>query len=46
MYEGVLNSDIPLIQAGLMTIVALAVVFNVLADLLYTVIDPTVKLKR
>ena len=46
MYEGVLNSDIPLIQAGLMTIVALAVVFNVLADLLYTVIDPTVKLRR
>ena len=46
MYEGVLNSDMPLIQAGLITIVALAVVFNVIADMLYTVIDPTVKVRR
>ena len=45
MYEGVLNSDIPLIQAGLMTIVALAIVFNVLADLVYHLIDPTVKVR-
>lgn len=45
MYEGVLNSDVPLIQAGLMTIVALAVLFNVLADLTYRVIDPTVKVR-
>lgn len=45
LYDGVLNSDIPLIQAGLMTIVALAVVFNVLADLVYHVIDPTVKVR-
>lgn len=45
MYDGVLNSDIPLIQAGLMTIVALAVIFNVLADLVYHVIDPTVKVR-
>jgi peptide/nickel transport system permease protein len=42
-FEAVINRDIPLLQGGFVCIVALAVVINTIADLLYYVINPSLR---
>jgi peptide/nickel transport system permease protein len=42
-YEAVINKDIPLLQGGFVAIVALAIVINTLADILYVVINPSLR---
>jgi len=44
IYDAVLAGDIPLIQAGLMVIVTLAILINTLTDLLYIVLNPAIRL--
>lgn len=44
MYNGVVNADIPLIQAGLMAIVSLVVLINTAADILYIFLNPSIRL--
>jgi peptide/nickel transport system permease protein len=43
VYTAVVNKDIPLLQGGIVCIVGLAIVINTLADLLYGVLNPTVR---
>lgn len=42
-YEAVINKDIPLLQGGFVAIVALAITINTLADILYIVINPSLR---
>lgn len=44
MYDGVINADVPVIQAGLMAIVGLAIVINTATDILYTFLNPSIRL--
>lgn len=44
IYDAVLAGDIPLIQAGLMVIVTMAILINTLTDLLYIVLNPAIRL--
>lgn len=46
IYEAVVNKDVPMLQGGLVAIVALAVLINTLADLLYALINPAVRHER
>jgi peptide/nickel transport system permease protein len=43
VYNSVLNGDIPLMQASIISIVTLTVIITTLTDLLYSVINPTVR---
>jgi peptide/nickel transport system permease protein len=43
MIEALLNSDLPLIQAGVMLIATSVVLVNVLVDLSYSLIDPRIR---
>ena len=43
VYTAVINKDIPLLQGSLICIVGLAIVINTVADLLYGVLNPTVR---
>lgn len=43
LYQAVTGGDIPVIQAGIVCIVALTVLITTLTDLLYTLINPTVR---
>ena len=43
-YQALLNRDIPLIQATVFTIAAVVMIVSLLVDLLYTMIDPRVRL--
>jgi peptide/nickel transport system permease protein len=43
LYESVVNNDIPAIQAGIVSLVGLAVVITTLTDVIYTWINPTVR---
>jgi peptide/nickel transport system permease protein len=43
MIEALLNSDLPLIQAGVMLIAASVVFVNLLVDLTYSLIDPRIR---
>ncbi|MGE7473384.1 ABC transporter permease [Bosea sp. NPDC003192] len=43
IYEAVINKDIPVLQAGFVAIVALAVVINTLVDLAYLAINPALR---
>lgn len=43
LYDAVLAGDIPLIQAGLMVIVTLAIAINTATDLLYIVLNPAIR---
>ncbi|MGW7682937.1 ABC transporter permease [Kribbella sp. NPDC054772] len=43
VYNAVHNGDIPLIQASMVTIVTITVVLATVTDVLYTVINPTVR---
>ena len=46
VYNAVVNHDIPLLQAGVVCIVALAVAINTVADLLYLVLNPALRVSR
>ena len=46
VYSAVVNHDIPLLQAGVVCIVALAVAINTVADLLYLALNPTLRASR
>ncbi|MEM7534284.1 MAG: ABC transporter permease [Chloroflexota bacterium] len=43
LYDAVLAGDIPLVQAGLMVIVTMAIVINTLTDLIYIVLNPALR---
>ncbi|MFD1542069.1 ABC transporter permease [Nonomuraea guangzhouensis] len=43
LYESVVNNDVPTIQAGVISLVGLAVLITTLTDLGYTLINPTVR---
>jgi peptide/nickel transport system permease protein len=43
IYNAVLAGDIPLIQAGLMVIVTMAILINTITDLLYIILNPAIR---
>jgi len=43
-YQGLLNRDIPLIQATVFVVAAVVMLANLLVDLLYVVVDPRIRL--
>jgi peptide/nickel transport system permease protein len=43
LYDGVLNSDIPLAQGGVVVVVALAVALTTAADLLHKILNPRLR---
>lgn len=43
IYEAVINRDMPILQAGFVAIVALAVAINTLADILYAALNPAAR---
>ena len=43
IYEAVLNKDLPVLQGGFVAIVALSVLINTLADIVYAVLNPAVR---
>jgi len=43
LYNAVLNNDVPVIQGGLLWILALAVLINTVTDLLYGVLNPAIR---
>jgi peptide/nickel transport system permease protein len=43
MYEAVMDRDVPVLQAGLVCIVGLSVLINTGTDLLYLVLNPTLR---
>ena len=43
-YQGLLNRDVPLIQASVFVIAAVVMLTNLLVDLLYLVVDPRIRL--
>ncbi|MEV6589042.1 ABC transporter permease [Streptomyces acidicola] len=45
VYKAVVNHDIPIIQAGILSIVALAVLITTLTDVLYAMVNPAVRLR-
>jgi peptide/nickel transport system permease protein len=45
MYQAVLTSDFPLLQAGLVVLVSLTVIINALTDVVYFVLNPAISLE-
>jgi peptide/nickel transport system permease protein len=45
VYNAVVNHDVPLIQGGILSIVALAVIVTTATDLLYALINPAVRVR-
>ncbi|MCZ4508064.1 ABC transporter permease [Streptomyces sp. ActVer] len=45
VYKAVVNQDVPIIQGGILSIVALAIIITTVTDLLYAVINPAVRLR-
>ncbi|MEU0841624.1 ABC transporter permease [Streptomyces sp. NPDC005962] len=45
VYNAVVNHDVPLIQGGILSIVALAVLITTATDLLYALINPAVRVR-
>ena len=43
LYTSVINNDVPVIQGGMMLILTLAVVINTITDLLYSVLNPAIR---
>lgn len=43
MYDAVVNNDIPLIQGTVLAVVGLAVLITTLTDLVYTIVNPSVR---
>jgi len=46
VYNAVINKDLPLLQAGIVCIVALAVLINTLADIAYLILNPALRGQR
>ena len=46
VYSAVVNHDLPLLQVGVVCIVALAVAINTVADLLYLALNPALRASR
>ncbi|AOO82252.1 ABC transporter permease [Bosea vaviloviae] len=44
IYEGVINNDVPVLQASFMCIVVLSIVINTIADILYILMNPAVRM--
>jgi peptide/nickel transport system permease protein len=42
MYQAVTNADVPLIQAGILATVTLAIVINTITDIAYAALNPAV----
>lgn len=45
MYDAVIASDLPVIQAGVVLITALAIIINTITDLGYIALNPTIRLE-
>jgi peptide/nickel transport system permease protein len=43
VYEAVLNRDYPVLQAAFLMITVMVVIANIIADLLYPLLDPRVR---
>ena len=43
LYASVVNNDVPVIQGGMMLILTLAVLINTVTDLLYSVLNPAIR---
>ncbi len=43
IYQAVVNNDVPIVQGGILSIVALSVLLTTLTDLLYAVLNPAVR---
>jgi peptide/nickel transport system permease protein len=46
MFDAVTSNDLPVVQAGVVVITALAIVINTLTDLSYVVLNPTIRLRK
>jgi peptide/nickel transport system permease protein len=46
MYDAVIASDLPVVQAGVVLITGLAVIINTLTDLGYILLNPAIRLKQ
>ncbi|MEJ2030093.1 MAG: ABC transporter permease [Maritimibacter sp.] len=46
LYEAVINRDIPMLQGGFVCLVALSVVINTVADVLYVALNPSVRFRH
>ncbi|WP_342359312.1 ABC transporter permease [Terrarubrum flagellatum] len=44
IYEGVVNNDVPVLQAGFVCIVTLSILINTIADVLYVLLNPAVRM--
>jgi peptide/nickel transport system permease protein len=42
MYQAVINADVPLIQAGVLATVTLAILINTVTDIAYAALNPAV----
>jgi peptide/nickel transport system permease protein len=45
VYDAVVNNDVPVIQGGILCIVALAVLITTVTDVLYAVVNPVVRVR-
>jgi peptide/nickel transport system permease protein len=45
IYEAVINNDVPMLQGAFICIVALAVIINTIADFVYVLLNPAVRLR-
>lgn len=43
LYEAVINRDVPMLQGGFVSIVALSILINTIADMLYVALNPAVR---
>jgi peptide/nickel transport system permease protein len=43
LYEAVINRDVPMLQGGFVAIVALSILINTIADMLYVALNPAVR---
>jgi peptide/nickel transport system permease protein len=43
IYQAVVNNDVPVVQGGILSIVALSVLLTTLTDVLYAVVNPKVR---
>jgi peptide/nickel transport system permease protein len=46
IYEAVVNKDVPTLQGSFVCIVALSVLINTLADALYILLNPAVRIRH
>jgi peptide/nickel transport system permease protein len=46
IYEAVVNNDVPVLQGSFVCIVALSVLINTLADILYILLNPAVRIRH